>query len=295
MSAAASLDLDHIRPEARQHALEDDAMRIRRIRSDRFVPFHRAVEALDLFEQLLAYPERTCMPNCLVHADAGMGKTMLAEKFRRDHPAGFDETRGAAITPVLYVQMPPAPDEGRFYAQLLAAIGVPVEPRATLARKESLALRLLPQMKPGMLMIDEVQHLLSGSYREQRQALNLIKFLGNELRVPIVALGTQDALQAIRTDAQLDSRFWTFELSRWREDNAFRSLLATIASVLPLRRPSELHAPAAVRHLLANTGGVTRDVFRIIVRAAESAVRTGAERIDAALVEASARAERRAR
>ena len=131
----AALDLGHLRPETRQHALADDEARIRRIRSDRFVPFHRAVEGLALFEELLAYPERTCMPNCLVHADAGMGKTMLAEKFRRDHPAGFDEARGATVTPILYVQMPPVPDEGRFYAQLLAGIGAPLEPRATLARR----------------------------------------------------------------------------------------------------------------------------------------------------------------
>ena len=53
-----------------------------------------------------------------------------------------------------------------------------------------------------MLMIDEVQHLLSGSYRQQRQALNFVKSLGNLLRIPIVALGTPDALQVIRTDPQ---------------------------------------------------------------------------------------------
>lgn len=295
MSAAAELHLDHLRPDARQHALEDDETRIRRIRSDRFVPFRRASEAITMFEELLAYPERTCMPNCLVHADAGMGKTMLAEKFRRDHPASFDASCGATITPILYVQMPPVPDEGRFYAQLLAGVGAPLDPRATLARKEALALRLLPQLRPGMLMIDEVQHLLSGSYRQQRQALNLIKFLGNELRVPIVALGTQDALQAIRTDAQIESRFWTFDVPRWREDNAFRSLLATVSSALPLRRPSTLHEAAAIRLLLAHTGGITRDIFRIVVRAAERAISMGAERIDAELIEASARAEQRAR
>ena len=196
-TATAQLDLGHLRPAARRHALEDDDTRIRRIRSDRFVPFNRAVEALALFEELLTYPKRTCMPNCLVHADAGMGKTMLAEKFRRDHPAGFDEATGVTTSPVLYVQMPPTPDEGRFYAKLLAAVGAPIDPRATLARKEALVLSLLPKLRPGVLMIDEVQHLLSGSYRQQRQALNLVKFLGNELRVPIVALGTQDALQAI--------------------------------------------------------------------------------------------------
>lgn len=50
-----------------------------------------------------------------------------------------------------------------------------------------------------------------------------------------------------------------------------------------------------MRSLLAHTGGITRDVFRIVTRAAEAAIATGAERIDAGLVEASAQAEQRAR
>lgn len=295
MTALALLDLSHLRSDAREHALEDDEARIRRIRADRFVPYARAVEGLKLLEDLLAYPERTCMPNVLIHADAGIGKTMLAAKFRRDHPPNFDAEHGATITPVIFVEMPPAPDEGRFYTRLLDSISAPIEPRATLARKEAMALRILPQLKPGMLMIDEVQHLLSGSYRQQRQALNLIKSLGNQLRMPIVALGTPDALQVIRTDPQVQSRFWTFEMTRWRENDELRSLLATIGTVLPLRRPSALHGPGIVKLLLAHSGGVTRDLFRIIVSAAEAAVRSGAERIDAGLIEASARVGRRAR
>jgi hypothetical protein len=158
-----------------------------------------------------------------------------------------------------------------------------------------MALRILPQLKPGMLMIDEVQHLLSGSYRQQRQALNLIKSLGNQLRVPIVALGTPDALQVIRTDPQVQSRFWTFEMTRWREDNELRALLATIETVLPLRRRSGLHDQAILKLLLAHSGGITRDLFRIIIYAAETAVRSGTERIDVDLVEASVRVERRTR
>lgn len=295
MSEVLAIDLDHLRPDVRAHAMEDDEARIRRIRADRFVPFARAVEGLNRLEDLLAYPERTCMPNLLIHADAGMGKTRLATKFRRDHPPGFDEERGTAIRPIIFVDMPPAPDQGRFFNRLLASVGAPYDSRATVGRKEALALRLLPQLKPGWLMIDEVQHLLSGSYRQQRQALNLIKGLGNHRRIPIVALGTQDALIAIRTDAQVDSRFWTFEITRWREDDELRSLLATVETVLPLRRRSSLAERAMLRLILAHTGGVTRDMFRLLVRAAELAIRTGRERIDAALMEVGARDEPRAR
>jgi hypothetical protein len=40
---------------------------------------------------------------------------------------------------------------------------------------------------------DEIQHVLAGPLLKQRQFLNVIKHLGNELRIPVVAAGTQDA------------------------------------------------------------------------------------------------------
>lgn len=51
--------------------------------------------------------------------------------------------------PVIVVQMVPGPDEGRFYKRLLATIGSPEPPRATLSVLESLALRLLSEIRPG--------------------------------------------------------------------------------------------------------------------------------------------------
>jgi Bacterial TniB protein len=41
-----------------------------------------------------------------------------------------------------------------------------------------------------MLIIDEIQHLLSGSVREQRAALTKVKLLSNHRRITIVAAGT---------------------------------------------------------------------------------------------------------
>ena len=232
-TATAQLDLGHLRPAARRHALEDDDTRIRRIRSDRFVPFARAVEGLKpCWKTCSPIQNAPACPTCLIHADAGMGKTMLAAKFRRDHPPSFDAaTRRDGDTGDLCGDAVGAGRGTVLHAAPGPSISAPIEPRATLARKEAMALRILPQLKPGMLMIDEVQHLLSGSYRQQRQALNLIKSLGNQLRVPIVALGTQDALQVIRTDPQVQSRFWTFEMTRWGEDGELRALLATIETV----------------------------------------------------------------
>ena len=58
-----------------------------------------------------------------------------------------------------------------------------------------------------MLVLDEIHNILVGSTLKQKQFLNTLKFLSNELQIPIVAAGTKDALQVTRTDDQIANRF----------------------------------------------------------------------------------------
>ncbi len=131
----------------------------------------------------MSFPERARMPNLLIVGESGMGKTMIIEKFTRDHPANFDETAGRLYMPVVAVQIVSRPDESRFYRRILAAIDAPEPLRATLAVLESLALRHLSELRPGLLVIDEIHSLQAGTIREQARFLNMLRFLGNELRV----------------------------------------------------------------------------------------------------------------
>jgi hypothetical protein len=54
------------------------------------------------------------------------------------------------------------------------------------------------------------------------------------------------------------------------------------AAILPLRRRSELDSPALRKRVLAISDGVTNRIFRLIEVVAVNAVKSGAERIDAA-------------
>src|ERR1700688_84444 len=87
-------------------------------------------------------------------------------------------------------------------------------------------LRQLKKAKPRILAIDEIHHLLACTPREQRAALNVLKFLSNELRVSIVAVGTSEALHVMRTDPQIASRFKYCALSSWTPNQDLRSFLA---------------------------------------------------------------------
>ena len=69
------------------------------------------------------------------------------------------------------MQMAPTPDQHRFYSGLLFELGAPHNPAAGLASLERLARDILRRVAPRVLIVDEVHHLLAGTYRKQRAAL----------------------------------------------------------------------------------------------------------------------------
>ncbi|MEO0762041.1 MAG: TniB family NTP-binding protein [Pseudomonadota bacterium] len=271
-------EFPHLYPAAGTLAALGAEDRIRRIRADRWVSYPRAEAALAKLETLMSFPGRARMPNLLLVGESGMGKTMIIEKLARDHAAGFDARTGRLQMPVVAVQMVSGPDEARFYRRLLAVIGTPEPPRATLAVVESLALRVLKELRPRLLVIDEIHSLQAGTIREQARFLNMLRFLGNELRIPLVCVGTVQARNALRTDDQLVRRFEAFALPPWREGEDFTGLITTLARGLPLRRESELDAKALER-IIRVTGGITAGIFSIVSQLAIAAIESGEERI----------------
>ncbi|WP_354686653.1 TniB family NTP-binding protein, partial [Cupriavidus necator] len=161
----------------------------------------------------------------------------------------------------------------------------PFNAAAKLSVLENLSREVLREVSPRMLVVDEVHHLLAGSYREQRASLNLLKFLANDLQMTIVLVGTQDAEFALQTDAQMSSRFARFETPRWQESEAFRGLMAAFERILPLRRPSNLSRREVVSAVLGASGGLTGEVSRLLNSATELAIRDGREMIDVSHIE----------
>ena len=265
----------HLYPGAGKIAALSAEERIHRIRADRWISYPRAEAALEKLKTLMSFPERTRMPNLLIVGDSGMGKTMIIEKFTRDHGASFDAASGRLHMPVVAVQMVSGPDEARFYRRILAAIGAPEPPRATLSVLESLALRLLTELRPHMLVIHSLQ---AGTIREQARFLNMLRFLGNELRIPLVCVGTAQARNALRTDDQLVRRFEAFALPPWREGEDLNGLMSTLTRTLPLRRRSQIDENA-LKRMIKVTGGITSGIFSIMSQLAIAAIESGEERI----------------
>jgi hypothetical protein len=274
-----SQDYPHLHPATRPFAAETQEQRIRRIRTDRWIAYAHAEEVLSGLEDLLAFPCRTRMPNLLIVGPTNNGKSMVLEKFRRSHPPreARDTPDKVAHVPVLKIQMPAGPDERRFFAAILEALALPFAPHEKLVSLQSAAIKLMRDTQVRLLAIDEVHNLLSGSRLQQRRLLNLLRWLGNELQIPLVAVGTAEALRAIQSDDQLANRFEPFPLPRWREGHEYRCLLMTLEAVLPLRRPSGLADSALAAQILSRAEGVLGEIIAIVTRAAVHAVTSGAE------------------
>ncbi len=268
----------HLTPAAATLLGEPAVQRIEAIRSERWIAYPRAKQALAILRELVTHPRTTRMPSLAIYGDSGMGKTMIMQRFRSEHPPVFDAVAGIEQTPVLAVQMIGRPSERRFFAQLLAAAGAPRSSRCDIVELEQAALRVLRTIGVKVLVIDEVHNILAGPHREQRIILNTLRFLSNELNLSLVCLGVGDAREAISGDIQLARRIDEKQLHRWIANEEFETMISLILRNLPLRKPSLLTAHA-LRQILQSTNGVSARIFRMLNELAMDAIVAGNEEI----------------
>jgi hypothetical protein len=113
----------------------------------------------------------------------------------------------------------------------------------------------------------------------------VIKGLGNELLIPIVAVGTRDAFHALRTDEQLANRFRPVALPKWKFDIDYLRFLSTYESLLPLRNESNLSNEAIAMKILGMAGGIIGELADLLRMASTEAIHSKEECISAALLD----------
>lgn len=283
----AEPDLSHLHPGAQQVARQPDEQRLQRVRAERWIGYTRATDALGRLQALATWPRRQRMPNLLLVGPTNNGKSMIIEKFRRDTLAACRDQGppdGEISLPVVVMQMPAEPSTARFYASLLDASTSPERPgdraRPTAADMERSATWWLSGSDLQILVIDELHNILAGNAARRRELLNLLRYLGNRLRVPIVGVGTHEAYLAIRSDDQLENRFEPLVLPRWQPDSKAESLLASFAASFPLRRPSPIATPEMAAYLLERSEGTIGELAALLTAAATTAITSGEEAIN---------------
>jgi len=100
-----------------------------------------------------------------------------------------------------------------------------------------------------------------------------LKSISTKLRIPIVALGTNEALYAKQTVPKIASRFEPFALPKWHESSEFRTFVVSFGRLLSLEKPSPLADKAIIQKLMSLSAGLTGKVTSLLVQAAELAIR----------------------
>ena len=253
--------------------------RVLRLKTDIWIRYTRASEIRDRLEALLVHPKTHRMPNLAIISETNNGKSMLLNNFYELHPPSQDPASEYTILPVLLVQMPPEPDEGRLYSAMLERLFIEGPPKEPAASKLKRLKEMLTKLQTRMILFDEFSNLLAGSYLKQRKALNGIKYLGNELRIPIVAAGTIETRTALASDPQLANRFTPVTLPRWQDDEEFARLMLSLEPKLGLQHASNLHEEHMTAPLVAASEGLIGEVVTLLRLLAEHAMRSGIEKI----------------
>ena len=280
---------EHVHPKFRHVLLESDAERLNFLKRERWVDYDTALSVLRYLEELLTMPKRNRMPNLLIVGESDNGKTTLIKRFFRTHGEGRVADGSVAVRPIVLVQATPGTTQKDIYLAILGRFHAPHRhtDRTSLLRAQ--VVHLFQEHRVRMLIVDEFHSILNGPRVRQRECVDALKFLCNELNIPIVGVGTDAVLQVLTTDDQHVRRFDKAVLPVWRPDKRFQKLVAGYERALPLKKPSGLGTPELAARLHAHSAGILGETVKLIERSAAEAITSGAERIDRAIIDHAAK------
>jgi hypothetical protein len=278
----------HIHPEFRDVMFGSDEQRLNFLDQPRWIGYERAQLALDTLRALMTKPRQPRMPNLLIVGDPNNGKTTLIHRFMTLCGEGYVNENNEPVKPVIIAEAPPSADEKGLYISILERFWAPYRASAPSAQLRYQVVHQLRECHVRILVIDEFHSLLTGSPVKQREVMNTIKLLCNEVGIPIVGVGTRDAVRVLHTDPQHASRFDVFPLALWEIDQRFQKLLAGFEKVLPLKKPSGLSSPELATIAHAICGGNLGDLHRLLVTCARVAITNGDEQITEKILKSKA-------
>ena len=272
----------HLSDAAAEIADYDNDKRLAFLNEPIWISYTRAEKLISLLQDYMQMPKRARMKNLLVIGDSNMGKTTILERFiKMNPPVEYQDEHSMYRTriPVVMIQAPTIADEKNLYASILDKFWTSFRPSDTTIKLRHHMYSQMIECDVQMLIIDEIHNLLDTTTVKQRQIMNAIKTLGNELKIPIVAVGINTAATILSNDPQLASRYSVVKLSTWSLDKEFLGLLKGFEKRLPLRNPSVLYSREKAPLLLKICEGNLGNLHTLLVECAKEAISEGTEEI----------------
>jgi hypothetical protein len=278
-------DFKHVHPNFRHIVGLSNAERIRFINEKRWIGYDKVHLVLDTLQNLMSIPKRTRMPNLLIVADSNNGKSTAIERFKEVYGQAYINDEMEPVKPVIVAESPPSADEKGLLVSILEQFYTPYRATDNAVKLRYQVIHLLRTCHTQILIVDEFHSLLAGTAAKQREVMNVLKFLCNELKIPIVGVGTREAIRALHTDPQHASRFDVITLPTWELDKSFQKLLAAFELVLPLKYESKLNQPQTATLLHAISEGNIGNLHALLRACAIKAIQSGEEKISQRIIQ----------
>lgn len=279
----------HLRPEAQEALNLPTPDRIAFAREDRWVGYTRAQQIVRQCDDLLTYPRSLRMPCLVIVGRANNGKSSIVQHFIRRHPPISDAIGGFGGH-IAWIALPSKPTESNFWSEVLYSLNIAhrADKRPDLKRYEALDAMRTADVR--MLVIDEMNHIANAG-KDAGKLLAEIKTLTSTMRIPIIATGTTVAINAMRSEPQLLTRFEPVSLDRWTLNTEYLRFLASYEKFLPLPVPSNLASRELAPKIYGIAGEAIGNTVDLLKEGAAVAIEDGKDRIDASTLE-KVRAER---
>ena len=278
------MNLAHLHPNFHHLMNLTDKERIYFLHEPRWIGYTKANEIISMLSDYMSRPKRLRTMNLLFISESNNGKTTIIHKFKDLYGKPTVDEEMDPQKPVLLTDAPSSADEKGLYAAILDKFWAPYKLTSPVLKLRYQVIHLMKICNVKIIIIDEFHSLLAGSANKQREVMNGIKLLSNELKIPIVGVGTKEAIRVLHLDPQHASRFDVVRLSKWEKNKEFQNLLVSFEKVLPLKNASKLHLPKLASELYAKSDGNIGDLHQLLIEASTIAINDGSEIITNELI-----------
>jgi|GEM_PF-2206594 len=161
------------------------------------------------------------------------GKSQLAKHYATSRPGYINIAENGDecdIRPVVYVELPDPFTILELYQSIIRALGAPTfksQPR--IGEVKDRAFKLIAKQRVQMIILDEMNYILSSKYVKHVEAMEAIKYIGNTANVSLVCMGSPETAALRQLNFQYFRRFTHLKLEKFQScDEGFCALLGSI-------------------------------------------------------------------
>lgn len=164
---------------------------------------------------------------------SGVGKTQMLRRYAENNKGYIykdQEETEYDIKPVLYVNLPDPFTIMEFYQSIVKSLGAPqLSGRPTIGEVKRQVFTLLEHQRVEMLILDEMDHILTTRFVTHTEAMSAIKHVANDAKVSVICAGTPKIENLRKIDSQHFRRYPPTKLERFKSCNEdFLELLTSV-------------------------------------------------------------------